>query len=1614
MYVNETLQNHLETSSVIKSQSSVIAEWNMNIASNIKQVGNYRFRPSDVALPRTVASTAERDELFPSPVKGNTVYVITPAGIITTEVYNGTEWVEDTSVSGSPEAMKYNYLASSFSVEDASADTSKFYYGATDADVVIDGGYDYVFNTETETNQSVPVIFQSKKEKEKLLYSLEDCLGRFRPRSGINKMRYFSGKYIHHSNSDLASRPRYYMADRKDPFKYWTSYRTEDNTERGISKRSVNKLNIVNAVSDGTYITYTVSNPHNVTAGNIISATGINPIVFNSSNVTVHESTANTITVTKAISETSEYLAGGLIDLTIANKYYIDDTAPFVVYDEQVPANRLIVKMQTNVGTKDFSAFANGDGSFNDPFYGYENQTTPVKWKIQYLKNDNWLDAISFDENSSRRSGLPIVGTDGYVEIAYGLVVPEDYRVGFHYAGTYSSAEFLPLATNLVNGTSFHVKASDTDAGTFYTAVGGEYLSFPARYGWYLEDDVVNGLTSYVTDLTDPSTFFNSTTGQIEYREFQNISGIRIVVETMNTLDSPFDLIEMSPRLSVDLSEKVKTFSVTKNASDLGVSGMPVGQLLASTGTLGLFDYDQAFFPQNTNSIISNYTSQNFQIKFYEVIAEVDGIDYYVPIKTMYSEGFPQLTSSDRTVNLQLRDLFFYFESLTAPQILIENASLSYAVALLLDGIGFSNYAILRNEGESEVTIPYFYVGPDLSVAQVLSDLAVSTQSAMFFDEENNFIVMSKNYMMPSATERLTDVTLYGSDDIYDSGVLENKQGKLDASGNHVAVQKLANIIDLAAQDNLVYNDGILSYATKYIQRSYRTLKQANLIDRDKTWIYKPSLLWEVSASELTKSVNEEVGQQSAYSLSAVPLNTDLTDSVPTVYNHKVIDNIIDLGDGVYWLGRYNGYLYANGEIIRYDAVQYSIPGLTITEENSSDTGSSVWISSVQEYQKYFAKVPFNGKIYPTGLVRIYAEPNYEVVEGVTRLKDGPVAKHGRMQFGTGVRNSDGSMAPVFHNAGLSLEWSSETNLRGCYMDERYLFTPDMSITEPISVESGPAGIDEGKARARTTTREGVIKNFLTNTYKEESTINRNLSTQTGTVQSSALVMNGSSNASADTAPNFLTYVYKPLDDRFVHFGTRMRIIGKVENNETRGQSPTGVQTYYTSSGTTSDQSASIGGASGGLAFMLNPETNNGYYFEIIALTENNINNYTDSKNIYNIVFYKIQKNADAIFDTDKAIPVKLWGGTGNILVDNGLFTGQYRMASEANPTVYDLSVEYQKVGDKLRFYLYINNVLIQTVDDPDPLEIHNNMALFIRGSSRVMFENVYALTNNYSQNTTFSLGSLNESALGDLELSATNAFQKYAMSGIIQSTYLSGISTAEPPKYKIYFEEFGTIMREAAYFNVRYDKAYPALYAKLAPTFNKLKGYTVSGFRAGAYSAEFMVFNATDSTLNLDSTSGNYLRILGVTFTQQSNHQLSVDEYFSKASDLSDPEFTGDTSVTSILKTKQDYQDIKYSRMTHGKNQFNITAPYIQSQDDANNLMGWLASKIMKPRKSVGIKIFATPTIQLGDIVEIDYESKNGFNEVSVSGSRFVVYSIQYAKDISGPTMTLYLSEVI
>ena len=138
MFQNDELKAHLESFSTVKTQAAVIAEWNMNVADNIFRIGNYRYRP-----------TASND-------------------------------IEDPN-------FKYKIIPNTFDVNDS----GNFYTGATDSDVKIDGGIDPIDNEQ-------PWFLLAQNQKNKMLYSLEDCFKKFRPRSGISCPRTTSSRSTCH------------------------------------------------------------------------------------------------------------------------------------------------------------------------------------------------------------------------------------------------------------------------------------------------------------------------------------------------------------------------------------------------------------------------------------------------------------------------------------------------------------------------------------------------------------------------------------------------------------------------------------------------------------------------------------------------------------------------------------------------------------------------------------------------------------------------------------------------------------------------------------------------------------------------------------------------------------------------------------------------------------------------------------------------------------------------------------------------------------------------------------------------------------------------------------------------------------------------------------------------------------------------------------------------------------------------------------------------------------------------------------------------------------------------------------------------------------------------
>lgn len=1416
-----------------------------------------------------------------------------------------------------------------------------------------------------------PLTFIKTETSRELYYSLKDCIKPFRPRSGINKILYFGESNINNTkfvdSIRSGKRPRYYFSSRFDKFKYWNSYRKEYGQEFGIS------------------------------------------------------STASTAFVQGDVS------------------YKIEDCAPFVVYKNDVATNRIVVKMQTNLADPT-AVGINGEflvpgkirsnnNLFTDPMQDVTKSSVPKRWKIQYLdSNNNWVNAVSFNETSKRKDGSRIVPWDGHVEIYYGVKIPEAFKTNFHLYGYLDAVEQLPDAIyvnrNIVSGDAYIVGSSTTQPGTLYiwNEEDQEWTTHNVEYGFSLLEDDDTKRVGLIKKILNPDYFVVQ--GANTFRDFVFIKGIRVVVETMYAPNKTFDLIELSPRLKVDITDYVLDYDITKNimATDFG---LPVGGLVASTGGINLSNHDGVFTELNTfntatktGSIIANNLKPQIKFDFYESVLDVNGYDKFIPLKTFYSENAAVATSGMQDVSLNLRDAYFILESNNATPIFLQNCTLTMAVALLLDNIGFSNYVFKSINTANDPVVPFFFIEPDASVAEVLQRLAQATQTAMFFDEYNNFVVMPKEYLMPEVSvrddntaisERLT--TLYGQ-----------------KTGNIVP-----NIETVGGFETKILNDGKINYTTRYIQREVSKLEQASLSLNERTYGYKSAILWELGDQKELRTINQPTAEV-GYALGAVPLGTSLGSVVPYVENNQIKNNTIDVGESAFWLPRFQGYLYANGEIIRYDAQQYQVDS-----PSASATSGLVWITNNNEYQKYFSQLIFNGKMTLTGLLRIYTEPyyenasgaNFEGIEENVRYKNGPVKSHGRGQFGTSITS---------HSAGLNSYWEDVNNRQSFRMDSSKIFDTkplELLPKPPVSgsLLGSPLGNDTTSRDQSSITSK--IANFMKKSTRTEGFSSYRQQDVAG-IQSSALIFNGPypvpSFAGGSSATDLVNYVYKDLDTDYRHVGTRMRIIGKQKDDKTQS-ALNSIQLFNKVDipGANSTVTELSGGA-GGIGYMLDPATNSGYYLEIASLSSDVLSYFSSDKTLYtvngstvtastvsasttftdvieNIILYKVEKTPYLSPESGKeniAVPRKLWGSLARILVDEGKFIGSDRLTSQEIP-VYDLALDVERSpdGSRIDFSIYLNNKLIGKVSDASPLNMPQSglkAGLFTRGSSKCMFENIYALKNKVENDPPIS-NKLSE------DMSA-ESLRKYSVPSFVQKTFLSSIGTETKPTVDFYFEEFGTILRECAYFNIKYDQAYPALIAKLVPPFTTEKSYQISGFLPGSYGAEFLIFNTTDKAIDLSESSTNRIMIQGITFTQNISNVLTVDDYFKELSNFSDPVITSNNLIVSPGRSEKIYDNIKNSRSIYGNKSFSLDSVYIQNEDSAKDIMKWILDKTIRPRKVFELDTFGTAHVQLGDIVKINFDLPEGVKMVD-ENKRFVVISAQYGRSSSNVKSQLRIMEV-
>lgn len=246
-----------------------------------------------------------------------------------------------------------------------------------------------------------------------------------------------------------------------------------------------------------------------------------------------------------------------------------------------------------------------------------------------------------------------------------------------------------------------------------------------------------------------------------------HIRRIRLVVMTMREPKRRVELIELSARRHVDVTEMTTSFSLdhTMDSEDqfriIGTASSNSGSVNLSNLD-GTFDFDhlESMRRARTAGLSGNETPNAVlaekRTKFTFDILYTLPSGNIEPIRVGTMFGSDWNAESDFSYSFKLFDAAKALQNIDAPSMMFTDEPLHIIIAQILDFIGYSNYSIDLSDyrkqqlptGESEVTtpiLPFFVSGEEKSVWEVFQELCEATYSAIYIDEYGTLQLITRD-----------------------------------------------------------------------------------------------------------------------------------------------------------------------------------------------------------------------------------------------------------------------------------------------------------------------------------------------------------------------------------------------------------------------------------------------------------------------------------------------------------------------------------------------------------------------------------------------------------------------------------------------------------------------------------------------------------------------------------------------------------------------------------------------------------------------------------------------------------------------------------------------------
>jgi hypothetical protein len=228
----------------------------------------------------------------------------------------------------------------------------------------------------------------------------------------------------------------------------------------------------------------------------------------------------------------------------------------------------------------------------------------------------------------------------------------------------------------------------------------------------------------------------NGTWSTTVYRDNPvKIKGIRLKVNTLSALGKYLELIEMSARLEQDLTA---TLMSSDSTFDMGTPSFitPLGGASSNTASVQLSNIDGRYNNTNDESLFFGLIDKNVKFTYrigYDTTPVGGSGMVYVTEYTMFSDSWSG--QGEETTTISMKDASKFLQEMKPPKMFFENMTLGRIVWQLCDIMGFSDYKYEKIDDDKATIVPYFWTDGEKTLWEIFSSLAVTTQSAIYFDE---------------------------------------------------------------------------------------------------------------------------------------------------------------------------------------------------------------------------------------------------------------------------------------------------------------------------------------------------------------------------------------------------------------------------------------------------------------------------------------------------------------------------------------------------------------------------------------------------------------------------------------------------------------------------------------------------------------------------------------------------------------------------------------------------------------------------------------------------------------------------------------------------------------